>query len=374
MRELVSLDSNVVVHPSANSDKVMQGLATRIDTPTLKYVEDKPLDMRLAESYLMESAKANHWSNFGPVSMMIEQEIAERLNLSDDLRVIMCSSGTAAMHAIISLHETLAGRNLRWATSSYGFYSSIQGPLRGAKIVDSDQNAMLDLTQLDPRSVDGFIVTNTFGQANNLDQYYRYAATHGKIVVVDSAMAFGSHRHGANECISFHHTKPWGFGEGGCAIVAAEHEALLRELICFGHVKGSNVINRRANNGKISDIASAFNMMRLTQMDTLNTVYSEQYERIAIMAQRVGFDILGDVKQHPGIPASVPVLAPGPLADFSSSIIPTGRYYYPLAETEVAFQIYNRIVNVPCHAGIAKVSDHELIVALELLVLRSKFQ
>lgn len=345
------------------------GLVMRSDGEHIRYVEEKQTDMAAIAELLKECEISNHWTNFGPISRRIEHEIAKTLKLDDGLRVVMCSSGTAALHGIISLHETLAEKDLRWVTSSFGYYTTIQGPLKDATIVDCDENAMLDLDKLDPRTFDGFIVTNIFGQESNLDKYYRYAATHGKIVCVDAAIAFGSHKHSANECISFHHTKPWGFGEGGCAIVAAEHENLFRSMICFGHEPGQD-INRRANNGKISDIASAFGLIRLKDMEGKGKIYQEQYRRIAALGRKVGLSILGNVDEHPGIPASVPFLTPVPLKDFKHTIIPTGRYYHPLSNTPMAHEIYDRIINVPCHPGIASLSDDDIEKALETFINR----
>lgn len=353
----------------AKASAFRPGLVTRSDGETLRYIEDKPLDLAAVGEFLKVSEAANHWANFGPVSRQIEAAIAKALRLDDNLRVVMCSSGTAAMHGIINLHETLADKDLRWVTSSFGYYSSIQGPLRHAEIADCDENAMLDLEALDPTTFDGLVVTNAFGQFDDLDKYYRYAAAHGKILCVDAAMAFGSHRHGANECISFHHTKPWGFGEGGCAIVAAEHEELFRSIICFGHEPGEE-INRRAGNGKISDISCAFGMMRLQQMESRADVYRAQYQRIAMIGRQAGMAILGDVDCHPGIPASVPFLTPLPLENFKDPVVPTGRYYHPLADTPKAFDIYNRIVNIPCHPGMATLSDADIKKALDTLIAR----
>ena len=351
------------------SPEFRPGFSTRSDGEILKYIEDKPFDMQCVATHLAESATSNHWANFGPASRRIEQEISERLNLNENLRVVMCASGTAALHGIIAVHETLAGKDLRWVTSSFGFYSAIQGPLSGADIVDCDVDGMLDIEMLNPNEFDGFIVTNTFGQADSLEKYHRYAAAHGKIMCVDAAMAFGSHNHGANECISFHHTKPWGFGEGGCAIVAAEHENLLRSIICFGHQPGEE-INRRASNGKISDVACAFGLMRLQQMDSLGPQYREQYRRIAKIGRQVGLAILSEVDEHPGIPASVPFITPLPLDDFKHQVLPTGRYYHPMANTPQAFDIYDRIVNVPCHPGMQALSDQDIKKSLEAFIER----
>ena len=347
------------------------GQATRCDGETVRYVEDKPLKMDAVGELLAISKQENHWTNFGPVSQMLEGEIARALNLADHLRVVVCASATAAMHGMVAMHETLAGRKLRWATSSFGYYSAVQGPLKTAKIVDCDERGMLDLETLDLKSTDAFVVTNTFGQQQDLERYRRFASTNGKLMMVDAALAFGSHDHQANECISFHHTKPWGFGEGGCAIVDQAHEELFRSMICFGHEPGE-AINRNASNGKMSDIASAFALVRLREMKSVKAQYSFQYERIAEIALEMGAQILGDVHKHPGTPSNVPVLLPKPFADFTHSQIPTGRYYHPLSDTKNANDIYSRIVNIPCHGDMQAFSSKEIASAIKNFLRRAK--
>ena len=37
-----------------------------------------------------------------------------------------------------------------------------------------------------------------------------------------------------SEILSFHHTKPWGFGEGGAVICETFDEKIVRQLINFG--------------------------------------------------------------------------------------------------------------------------------------------
>jgi dTDP-4-amino-4,6-dideoxygalactose transaminase len=225
---------------------------------------------------------------------------------------------------------------------------------------------MLDIDEL-PRadSFDGLIVTNTFGQARNLQKYYQYAAENNKVLCVDSALALGSTQHGPNECISFHHTKPWGFGEGGCAIIEKKHEELFRALISFGHGSSKDKINRRATNGKMSDIAAAFCISRLREMKGLKPRYQAQYKRISKIGLDLGFEILGNTTEHPSTPSNVPFLAPFELPDVRHTLLPTGKYYFPLSKTHTASDVYNRIVNVPCHIGMEKLSDKTITRALE---------
>lgn len=346
------------------------GMTRRWDGATIRFVEDKPVDLHVVERLLRLSQTANHWTNFGPVSLRLEREIASRLGLDASLRVVMCSSGTQALHALVGLHESLAGRSLRWAAGAFGYYCSIQGPLAQAHVIDCDERAMIALDDLHAADVDGFIVTNVFGLYDDLDAYRELARQQGKIAIIDAAMAYGSHAHGPNEIISFHHTKPWGYGEGGCAIVAAEHERLFRSMISLGHLPGQPV-NRRATNGKASDLACAFQLMRLSDLDVLEQTYREQYRRIASLGLEAGFRVLGDVLDHPSIPGNVPLLAPGPFDDVRHHDVPTGRYYHPLDEAPRAQAIFDRVVNIPCHPGVASLDDAVLRAALLDLARRA---
>lgn len=345
------------------------GPARRWDGAAIRFVEDKAVDPAFVDRLLQHSQAANHWTNFGPLSLRLERDLADRLRLPPSLRVVMCSSGTQAMHALVGMHETVAQRRLRWVTSAFGYYCTIQGPLAEAAVVDCDARSLLRLDELDVDAFDGFIVTNAFGLFNDLEAYRAFASAHDKVLIVDAAMAYRCHAHGPNEIISFHHTKPWGFGEGGSAIVAAEHEDLFRSLISLGHRPGQ-AINRRATNGKASDIASAYHLMRLSHLDHLEQTYRQQYERIAALGVEVGFEPLGQVMKHPGIPGNVPLLARMPIADVRHRDLPTGRYYHPLGELPRARDIFDRIVNVPCHPGIASIDDAVLAAALRDIAAR----
>ena len=339
--------------------------------PDIRYIEDKPLDLGKVAAALELSRNANHWTNFGPVAARFEQEVAAFVDLAPGLRVVGCANATLALHALTEMHATKKGRDLRWAVSSFGYYSTIDGPLRTSMPLDCDEGAMLDLDLVDPDAIDGLIVTNIFGQQDDLGVYRAYARKHDKILVIDAAVALGSHAHGPDEAISFHHTKPWGFGEGGCAIVAEEDEELFRSLLIFGHAPDMPVINRRATNAKLSDPSAAFLLMRLKQMRSLRAAYRTQYERMLDLGRRAGLTPVPGAGTHPGIPASAPLLLPAP-GPWEHESVPFRRYYHPLSdEAPQAWAIYERIINVPCHVGVASIRDDDVVRALGELVARS---
>ncbi|MFT7260862.1 MAG: dTDP-4-amino-4,6-dideoxygalactose transaminase [Glaciecola sp.] len=337
---------------------------------SVQYVENKFVDYAVIQNLLAVSSEANQWTNFGPISKLLEAQLTKDLNLEENLRVVACCNATVALHSLVALHETLAKRPLRWVTCAFGFYSSADGILCNANIVDCNTDGMLDLTKLDLTSFDGLIVTNLFGYTEQLEKYTTYAEAHNKILIVDSAMAYHQGGHNSNECISLHHTKPWGFGEGGCAIVHKDDEAMFRDLISFGHNRPDAPIHRIAVNGKISDVACAFILMRLQQMQSLRTVYQEQYQRIAKIGINCGLSILANSYQHPGIPASVPFLLPDSLEDIACGDFPLKRYYHPLSKTKQAYDIYNRIINIPCHPEMVCYSDEDIANVLGTLIAR----
>ena len=326
----------------------------------VRYIENKKPDFQCVEQLLSISASRNHWSNFGPLSYQLEEKITQLIDLDDDLRVVVCANATIALHTLVTLHDIIYNKNLRWDASAFGFYSSIDGNLKKANIVDCDAEAMMDLDHIIPSTTDGLVVTNTFGQKTDARLYEDYAKEHGLSLIIDSAMGFQAGGHIANECISLHHTKPWGFGEGGCAIVHKDHETLFRSLISFGHDKPEDPINRLAVNGKISEVACAYILMRLEQMQVLREQYLEQYERIAHIGLDMGLSILGNARQHPGTPASVPFLYDDLTSLPENLSIPARKYYHPLENTKEARNIFNRIINIPCHVDMKALSDQTI--------------
>lgn len=333
-----------------------------------RYIENKAVDHAQIQDLLSISAKANQWSNFGPLCHMLEAQLAAQLDIPPHLAVVACSNATVALHTLVSMHEHLRGRPLRWVTCAFGFYSSCDGVLHSAEFVDCNPQGLLDLDLLNPDDFDGFIVTNIFGQTKDLAPYQRFAEKHQKILLTDSAMDFQSGGHIGNECISLHHTKPWGFGEGGCAIVEKEHAALFRDMLAFGHMQPSSPINRLATNGKISDIACAYLIMRLQQSAEVRRTYLEQFHRIASIGRGLGLGVLGDVQDHPGIPANVPFLFDRPTELPAEPSIPARKYYFPLDAQPVAQDIYQRIINVACHTDMARIPDAAIKAFLESLL------
>jgi dTDP-4-amino-4,6-dideoxygalactose transaminase len=341
----------------------------------IAFVEAKSPDYQQIREFLAPSEASGTWSNFGPVSLQLEAKIAEALALPRGRRAVACANGTVALHGLAQLYEHLAGRPLRWVVSAFTFHAQRQGPLAEARILDCDDQGFLDpdaLAVLPIDSYDGILVTNLFGTALHVERYEALAERAGKILLFDSATCFGSTHPGkpfghlgSGEIFSFHHTKPCGFGEGGCAVVATELEDTFRSLINFGLYKGIDT-GARSSNGKMSDVAAAFILDRLRHREAIRETHLRQFRRLAGIAQSLGLTLLVDGGQAGSLPNLVPILFPQPvkLEWLAGGPLVVHKYYRPVAPRPHADALYSRVVCLPCHSGVAAVSDDELRTAL----------
>ncbi|MEN8165245.1 MAG: DegT/DnrJ/EryC1/StrS family aminotransferase, partial [Acidobacteriota bacterium] len=153
----------------------------------------------------------------------MERAIAKLMLLPDQMRVVACSSATSALEALVALEEEKAGYPLRWVLPAYTFPSSLCA-CRGSSVVmdvdDDGQFSLAALGALPKSSYDAVLATNLFGRNQRLENLVAFCQAHGKALVLDNATGFDAklqrEANWPSEAISFHHTKVWGMGEGGC--------------------------------------------------------------------------------------------------------------------------------------------------------------
>ena len=96
----------------------------------IAFVEAKRPDYEQIRELLARSEASGVWSNFGPVSLQLEETVAEILALPRGRRVVACANGTVALHGWCTLYEHLAGRPLRWVVSAFTFHAQAAGTPR----------------------------------------------------------------------------------------------------------------------------------------------------------------------------------------------------------------------------------------------------
>ncbi|MBD1390850.1 DegT/DnrJ/EryC1/StrS aminotransferase family protein [Neiella sp. HB171785] len=344
------------------------------DAKPVAFIENKAMDFEAIQSLLSDSKASNHWANYGPASQRLESFLEQKLHLPPHKKAVMCKSGTAALQTLVHLEEHKAGRQLNWVISAFGFIASNIGCLSDAQILDCDASGMLSidaLQALPESSWDGVVITNIFGLCQDISAYEQLCKQLNKVLIVDNAVGLFSgwrHQHSPNEAISFHQTKPWGIGEGGCIIVNEQDDKLIKDMLCFGRAQ-SHIERRYCSNEKLADINAASIMAWLQQMFEWYPVYAQQAARIAALAEQQGFTLL--LPLEPDKPyGNVPLLAPQPIADsqLNNPYITLRKYYTPLAATPTAKALYDRIINVPCHSETCHLSDQQLSALFQQLV------
>lgn len=334
----------------------------------IPFIENKAIDESLLGQILQTSKNQNHWANFGPAVEMLEDAVHRLLELPGNRRVVSCKSATDALMALVGMHENNAGRKLNWVVSAFGFFSTRLGLLASAKVLDCDPNGIISLPELkmlNPQQWDGVIITNPFSLAENMSPIIEFARSMGKIVIVDNAAAmFSCERHHSEypeEIISFHQTKPWGMGEGGCAIVKTEAAPIIRSLTNFG-VGLSDSAAKYAQSSKMSDFDAALILQRLVDLPNWQPLYKLQKRRIMSVASPLGLDLLKPAPLE-FLSAHVPLLSSRVVdkKELENPHLILRKYYKPLATgLKNAQSIYDRIVCVPCHPDVANCPTKDL--------------
>ncbi|MDC3044742.1 DegT/DnrJ/EryC1/StrS family aminotransferase [Prochlorococcus sp. AH-736-B04] len=176
---------------------------------------------------------------------------------------------------------------IKWVTCGFNFVSAFIGPLASTIKIDCTKNGLFDLDQLKNipfDNYDGVIYTNTFCQQTEISELVNYCEANNKFIVIDNATGLRDRcvnkQSYIPEIISLHHTKPWGFGEGGAIICDSSDAMLVRKLINFGASKIDPIYSIYSGNKKLSDISASAILSRLATYNQWSKFYLGQEKRI----------------------------------------------------------------------------------------------
>lgn len=332
----------------------------------LAFVEKKHPDTSRIAELLGESRTQNSWANRGPLYWRLKEAFARHLDLPGHRTVVPMSNGGVALESMARLHSKWAGRKLRWVASAYTFQNLGRGYFNDVIFVDCDERGLLDcdaLAALDVNSYDGIIATNPFGIFSDFSALSEFAAHQGKVFMIDNASGLNTRIPDIPwQSFSLHHTKPYGMGEGGLALVPSDAQEELYALVNYGQDIEDTDSAHWLGNGKLSDISAAFLIDRLEQAVNWRPRSLEQRERIIEIAALNGFRPLHNPETT--IPmTSIPLLAPKPVsrqAIDATRNATFAKYYRPLADLPRVTSIYANLVNVPCHGDVVELLDGEI--------------
>jgi dTDP-4-amino-4,6-dideoxygalactose transaminase len=335
------------------------------------WVPKKHINYDDVKKYLSESEKTNQFTNGGPVVKILENTVRSLLEIDESKGIVCVSNGTHALHAVVAAFELHENKSLKFVSQSFTFPASAQGYLKTVDIVDIDSEGGLDLSLVNDCS--GIIVTNIFGNVVDIQKYTSWASSNNKYLIFDNAATSYTKYNGINSCnfgnasiISFHHTKPIGFGEGGCIIIDKKYEPYVRRVINFGFEKISIPIwNRVGSNYKMSDVQAAFILQYLSNFYTIVRKHKELTDY---------FKSKTTLTFYPNFSSETPFLSCFCVLTSDSEnklnlLLENGifarKYYVPLVDTPVANKVYSEILCIPCTVDMSDFDIDKIIKLIE---------
>lgn len=340
----------------------------------IRWVPNKHINHDRVRELLNKSIQVNQFTNGSPAVETLEKTVQSLLNINRTKSVVCVSNGTVALWATVAAIEIYYQKDLRFFTQSFTFPASAQGYLHNVGIVDIDMSGGLNLDEIPLDQCDGIIVTNVFGNVVDISKYEAWCQKHNKILVLDNAATSNTIYKGTNSCnygsastLSFHHTKPIGFGEGGCIIIDNKYERCLRDVINFGinNLSPTGKWHRKGGNYKMSDLQAVYISQYIDNFSLIVNKTTKLYEYF-----------LKCIESHPNIKAfpnfsdSTPFVSCicilvdnscDKIAALLENNIYCRKYYNPLVALPVATDVYNRIICIPCNIDMST-NDIDLIL------------
>lgn len=350
-------------------------------TGFIEFVEDKALALDQLQAVMQPAIAQNHHTNFGPVSETLEQALMALNGGSGTHVACTAANATLGLQALVATFDNHTGRRLRWVVSGFGFFTSFTGPFHDQIFTPCGADGQIDmqaLRQIPVEDYDALLVTNVFGLHEDFAQVFAFARSHDKALLIDNAAGFRAlapvHAASDNtllwaEVVSFHHTKPWGMGEGGAVFLPKDLAPTFRAATNFGIGGGKQLADGRyCSNGKMSEIAAAQILLRVKAHDDWTPAYRHEANRLLELGRAAGLTPLITDLPDRAVPGQLPFRAPHPvpLAQLDNPQFRILKYYRPGPQSgALARDIFDHVVNLPCHPGMAQLSDEIVLSVLK---------
>ena len=329
----------------------------------IRYVQTKPLDFATIENAFQESIKTNTFTNNGPLKRRLERLLHAYFGLDKTKTVVCTSSGTSALYIACMLLEQVHGERIKWVTPAFNFPAAVVNRLN-TEIVDIDPETY---TIPDNIQADGYIIPTLFGTTPDLELWEN---KDGHLILDNASSPLTTYKgkninaYGDISIGSLHHTKFLGYGEGGYLVVDAEHEAATNALLNFGF-EDSRKYNTNATNAKMSDVSAAFILQHISQYD-IEQHMQLQTRYLAQVAGINGVEVFNQIPQDDFnrlVYGNMPLIFERPIDHlvFRDVGIEANKYYKPLIDAPNSKALFERIINLPLHAGLTNY-EMELIL------------
>lgn len=227
--------------------------------------------------YWQQIDASRTYTNFGPLSNTFAARCEAALGLTGGTLLPMSSATAALMAALLAFEIDGSGGDLV-AMPSFSFVASAAAVERCGLTpllldVDADTWMLTPERVLASRHLDriaAVMPVAAFGRPVRLDAWHAFRESTGIPVVIDAAASFSTVLEAPASFVgeipvsfSFHATKGFGIGEGGC-LVSTDHALIDKAtgIINFGF-NGSRESRTASFNGKISEYHSAVGLAAL---------------------------------------------------------------------------------------------------------------
>lgn len=329
------------------------------NTYKIDWCPNKKINNNYVNKLLEKNIKCRRFTNYGPNIQLLEKNIFNLLEIDDNKSVIVVNNATIGLHVLTNAIEYNKKKSIKWATQSFTFPSSCQGNLLNCQIKDIDIDCGLDLNEID-ENIDGIIVTNIFGNIVDINKYVHYCNINNKILIFDNAATPYTYyknkncvNYGTGCIISFHHTKPIGFGEGGAIIVDKEYEKTIRSLINFGmNLENDKYYLNIGNNYKMSEISAIYIIQYLDNFNIILSKHMDLYNYLQKKIENKKYKLFPSYHTNKILSACFALLFDNYKDDIEKNLLNNSvfckKYYYPLKKTNIACKIYEKILCIPC--------------------------
>ncbi|HMH31751.1 MAG TPA: DegT/DnrJ/EryC1/StrS family aminotransferase, partial [Puia sp.] len=336
---------------------------------------------------ILKRAWDKSWvTNNGELLIELESKLKTYLGLKN---LLFCNNGTIVLQMALKALQ-IKGEVITTPFSYVATTSAILWENCVPVFVDIDKmNFCIDPSKIEAAitsRTQAILATHVFGYPCDVEAVDGIAKKNGLKVIYDAAHAFGSMLAGRSlldygdiSTCSFHATKLFHTGEGGC--IVANSDELNRQLFLyrqFGHV--ADDYYSMGINGKNSEFHAAMGLCNLKYIDEIRERRKSQWLYYKMKLQGSGLQMLepaGHVQYNyayfPVVFPSEGVLLQSIGALKEKEIIPR-RYFYPALNKlpyvdyqlcSIAESVARRVMCLPLFHDLAK-EDQDLIIELVL--------
>jgi dTDP-4-amino-4,6-dideoxygalactose transaminase len=320
-------------------------------------------------------------TNNGELSVELEQKLKSYLGVKN---LLFCTNGTVVLQMALKALD-ITGEVITTPFSYVATTTAILWENCKPVFVDIDKNTFcIDATKIEAAitpATQAILATHVYGYPCDVDAIDAIAQKHNLKVIYDAAHAFGTIvknrsllSYGDISTCSFHATKLFHTGEGGCLVT--NDDTLNKKLYLyrhFGHIGDDHFI--MGINAKTSEFHAAMGLcnfpyleeiMKRRKTQWLN--YSEAFKDTSLQLMSIPPDIKYNYAYFPAVFTSELVMQNVLTAMKNNDIFPR-RYFYPALNTlpyvepqicPIAEDIARRVVCLPLYYDLSQ-EDQALI-------------